>query len=623
MTSDRIEPEDQESSWSHRAVLAALMTVAAVVLVYVARLVDQHTIQIVGSQRLLPRWDLATHLNYGWQDYHLLITRQIHRLLWDLWMQGYWPPVLSIYQIPFYLALGGRLESGLRSALAAFVLTGVLGCALMWRQWKDGAVLPAALFLALLVSSPYLLAYGSVTMTEIAGAAAQIVVLLTYVGYRHKPTSPAARAFAVSLTVLFFTKYNYFFLLAVPLVIYESLERVSDLERSRKIDERRRWVRAAVTSPTAWLLVVYLTGLMIVMRTGGFDFHVAGKRIAVHTIGNSGHVVLYLLLARLWYLHRHRRIQWNRLVAADPRVRPLLIWFAVPVTIWLASPYPNHIRDFFNLVVNRPLGESTISGGFATYVDALRHQYFYSEWVLIGVITVFALGALRYRKQPPLMQWLILAVPLQFAVIAIHQTRFPRFLLLTVVLLCLAAASEVGRWFVGSPGRRIAGAVIAPVILGVGVLAATTVVREERFREIAFENYTESPTIRTALDTIRTELRQDDRLAIVGQSNELSPALFRWELGPPSGLPCSPFEIGGARGTDLSRATKVLLLTPAGSEPAALDITSYYLAQRQAVLDRADRGELRVRRELPVPDRYLAIRLYDRTTVPSEIAACE
>ena len=149
------------------------------------------------------------------------------------------------------------------------------------------------------------------------------------------------------------------------------------------------------------------------------------------------------------------------------------------------------------------------------------------------------------------------------------------------------------------------------------------VLRQERFREIAFENYTESATLRTALDTIRAELRQEDRLAIVGQSNELSPALFRWELGPPSGLPCSPSEIGGARGTDLSRATKVLLLTPAGSEPAALDITSYYLAQRQAVLDRADRGELRMRRELPVPDRHLAIRLYDRTTAPGEIAACE
>ena len=604
-------------SWSRRVVFVALVTIAAAVLLYVVRLVDRHTIHIVSSQRLLPRWDLATHLNHGWEDYHLLVTGQIHRLLWDLWLQGYWPPVLSIYQVPFYLSFGGRIESGLRSALAAFVLTGVLGCAVLWRQWREAALLPAAFFVALLVSSPYLLAYASVTMTEIVGAAAQLVVLLAYVAHRQNPAPSNARGFAVSLTVLFFTKYNYFFLLVVPLAIYEWLD------RPRSLDDLRRWTRLALSSPTVWLLTLYLAGLLIVMRTGGFEFHLAGTRVSVHTIGNSGHVVLYLLLARLWYLHHQRRIPWERLVAADPRVRPLLIWFALPVVVWLASPYPNHIRDFFNLVINRPLGESSIRNGMLIYFDALRYDYFYRDWVLIGVAGLFVIAALQYRRQPPLMKWLILAIPIQLIVIAIHQTRFPRFLLLTVVLLCIAVASETGRWLAGSRWRRISGLVIAPIVLGVGVLAAKTVVVDERFRTIAFENYTDNPTLRAALDSIRAELKPDDRLAIVGQSNELSPALFRWELGPPSGLPCSPFEIGGARGTELGAATKVLLLTPIGSEPAILDITSYYLAQRQAVLDQVDRGQLRMYLEMPIPDRHLSLRIHHRTAVPSAPASCE
>ncbi|HEU4939081.1 MAG TPA: hypothetical protein VFT39_21685 [Vicinamibacterales bacterium] len=622
MPSDRTGAGHDHASWSRRLVFIAIVTLAALVLVYVARLIDRHTIQVVSSQRLLPRWDLATHLNHGWEDYHLLVTGRIHRLLWDLWLQGYWPPVLSIYQIPFYLSLGGQIESGLRSAIAAFVLTGILGCALMWRQWREAAALPAAIFLGLIVSSPYLLAYASVTMTETVGAATQLAVLLAYVAHRQNPSPAAARGFAVSLTVLFFTKYNYFFLLIAPLVLYEWLDRPLGPNQSRRAD-LQRGMRFALSSPTVWLLVAYLAGLLVVMRTGGFEFHLAGQRVSVHTVGNSGHVVLYLLLARLWYLHHQQRIAWDRLVAADPRVRPLLVWFALPIVIWFASPYPNHIRDFFNLVINRPLGEASIGGGALIYFDALRHDYFYSAWVLIGVVGVFAMAAVQYRRQPPLMKWLILAIPLQLAVIAIHQTRFPRFLLLTIVLLCVAAACETGRWFAGSNWRRIAGTVLAPAVLGVGVFVSKTIVTEERFRTIAFENYTDNPTLRAAFDSIRAELKPEDRLAIVGHSNELSPALFRWELGPPSGFPCSPFEIGGARGIDLGAATKVLLLMPIGSEPPILDITSYYLAQRQAVLDEVDRGELKIEREIPVPDRHLSVRLYRRTSAPSAPASCE
>src|SRR4029453_10949956 len=346
MTGDRVEPEHHEVAWSRRIAVTALVTITAAVLLYIAFLIDRHTVRIVVAQRLLPRWDLATHLNHGWEDYHLLVTGQIHRLLWDLWLQGYWPPVLSIYQIPFYLSLGGTIESGLRSAIAAFVLTGLLGCALMWRQWREAAALPAAVFFGLIVSSPYLLAYASVTMTEIVGAATQLAVLLAYVAYRQNPSPAAARGFAVSLTVLFFTKYNYFFLLIAPLALYECLDRPLGPNQSRRAD-LQRWMRFALSSPTVWLLVFYLAGLLVVMRTGGFEFHLAGQRVSVHTVGNSGHIVLYLLLGRLWYLHRQQRIPWDRFVAADPRVRPLLVWFALPIVIWFASPYPNHIRDFF------------------------------------------------------------------------------------------------------------------------------------------------------------------------------------------------------------------------------------------------------------------------------------
>ncbi|MCR4375893.1 MAG: hypothetical protein NUW22_13700, partial [Acidobacteria bacterium] len=175
---------------------------------YAAAVVAPHTIAIVRARHLLPRWDLAAHLGHGWLDYHYLVTGQLHRFLWELWLQGYWPPIPSLFQLPFYLLMGGDMTSGLSSSLAAFVLVGVTGTAILWRQWGAVSLLPASVFLALLVSSPFLLAYASVTMTETIGALAQLLVVYAYVRYCLEHTPSSARLFAISLSVLFFTKYN-------------------------------------------------------------------------------------------------------------------------------------------------------------------------------------------------------------------------------------------------------------------------------------------------------------------------------------------------------------------------------------------------------------------------------
>ena len=600
-----------------------LVTAAAAVLSYVAHVVAQHTIAVVQARGLLPRWDLATHLVVGWNDYHLLVTARIHRLLWDLWLQGYWPPVHSLYQVPFYVALGGGMAAGLWSSLAAFVFTGITGTAVLWRQWRRAALLPASIFLALLMSSPYLLAYASVTMTEMLGAFVQLVVVLCYIWYRQAPSRQTARAFALSLTVLFFTKYNYFFLLVVPLAIHEWIERTAGDSASARLVAAGRWSRRVLSSGVGILLALYGVGLLFILRSGGFDFHVLGRRVSVHTIGNTGHVVLYLLLARLWSRHRRGLIDWGRIASADLRVRPLLVWFVLPVTIWLASPYPNHIRDFGNLVFNRPLGESTVGGGVATYLEVLRFSYFYSQWLLALVAAVLAIAAVRYREQPPWMRWLLVAIPMQFAAIAVHQTRFPRFLLLSVVLLCLAAASEAGRWCASSSRGRLAGALAAPLILALGVAGARLAVTQARFRDVAFENYTDSTSLRNALTTVREELTADDRLAIVGEGNELSPALLRWELGPPAGAACFPFQIGGAARLDPSRATRILMMEPAGTTPGPLDVTSYYLAQRRTVLERVERAEFALRQDIRLDDMHVVVRVYDRTSRPDALVACE
>jgi hypothetical protein len=139
---------------------------------------------------------------------------------------------------------------------------------------------------------------------------------------------------------------------------------------------------------------------------------------------------------------------------------------------------------------------------------------------------------------------------------------------------------------------------------------------------VAFEHYSDSQSLRAALDATRADLNADDRLAIVGQSDALSPGLFRWELGPPSGVPCFPYELGGARKLDLALATRVLLIASLAPDSAPLDATRNYLTQKDAVLERVARGELALRREISLADMGVAFRLYERASRPERTPAC-
>jgi hypothetical protein len=601
--------------WMSLAVVTALA-------LYAIDLVSERTIAIVTARRLLPRWDLAAHLIDGWTDYHLLATGRLHRLAGDLWMQGYWPPGLSLFQMPFYLLLGGGMASGLWSSAVAFVLVAALGSAILLKQRGGSGLAAASVFVALLVSSPFILAYASVTMTEMLGALAQVAVVAAYVAWCRRPDRLRARLFAASLTTLFFVKYNYFVMLAVPLAVHEWLERTSGWPAARRLTSAWTTLRGLVSSRTVIFAALYLTVLGLILATGGFETRVLGQRISVRSIGSSGHVFLYILLLRGWYLCAKGRIDRRRLYALDTRIQPLLVWFVAPVTVWLATPYPNHIRDLASLVINRAFTDAG-AGGVASYFDGLRLLYFPNAGVMAGAFAVFAVALVRYSRQPPLGRLLAVTVPIQGAALALHHTQFSRFLLPSVVLLCLAVACEIGRWIALTRHSGAASLLLAPAILAAGMLSARLVVEGPRFQTGAFENYTDDLVLREALDDIRESLRAGDRLLIAGEHNDISPSLLRWELGPPAGVACFPMPFAGAARVDPGLVTHVLGLAPLDSSVSLLlDTSSYSPARVRQLRDEIDRGDLVLAKEFAVRNSGVILRLYRRASPPKELAEC-
>jgi hypothetical protein len=493
----------------------------------------------------------------------------------------------------------------------AFVLIAVVGAALLWNQWNDRATGPIAVFVSLLITSPFLLAYASVTMTEVTGALAQLVVILCYERYSTRRDAPAARTFALALTGIFFLKYNYFIMIAVPLAVHEFLERTRGRRVRGRLQVMADWGRRAARSWTVRLLALYAVGIGLVLITGGIQFSLFGQRVSIRTVGNSGQIVLYVLAARLWYQARRGRIDWLRFTAQDPLIRPLLIWFALPVALWFASPHPNHIRDFFNLVINLSAAPPADAPATSTYLGALQSLYFYRQWLAWGVLAIVAVAFVRYGRQPPLIRLLLLSAAVQGAALAIHHTKFPRFLLPTFVLLCLIAAAEMGAWL-ARRSIRLAAMASAPFVIAAALLSATRITKEDPFRVIAFEHYIDSPALGAALTAIRTHLRGIDRLLFIGETEQISPALLRWHLGPPSGVACAPYPIGGERRLDPPRATRVLLIVRPDGPLQPINSAHYNPARVEQVVESIRSGELHALEEIELPDLGVVMRLFGR-----------
>ncbi len=171
-----------------------------------------------------------------------------------------------------------------------------------------------------------------VAMSEMVQAF-QVIVLVCYGALRATRDAVATRWLAVSLSLLFFTKYNYFILLAVPLVCH--LFTVDALgtpaARSRGVpDRRRRW---CATGPRRLVTVVCAAH-----RGGhpvrGWPFG-AGSEPS-HCVQDRGLFAASasLRMARLRAGTPIARAAGTsrRLAAKDPATAAtLLMWFVVPL----------------------------------------------------------------------------------------------------------------------------------------------------------------------------------------------------------------------------------------------------------------------------------------------------
>ena len=324
-----------------------------VLLSYISFLLSLNTIAIVKENNLLPLWDQAAHSVEGWEIYFYLRNMNFPMFIWKLWTRGLWPFVNNLYLAIFYFVCGPYYYSALISNIIAFIGIGCFASYILIKLSKNIPVFSLSLVIFFVISSPMYLAFASLSMLEIFGSLMQLSVFISYIFLNERRDSKSAKLFACSLTILFFTKFNYFFMVFLPILIHEYFLLTSNLTLREHWENFLEKSKLLLSCTLGKAFFIYCLVMIILIKTGGFEFYILHQKVYIGDIGGSGHVVLYILLWNLWKSYNKRKECWRYILNIDYRIRPLVYFFGIPVLIWFTIPYPNHINDFFKFMINR------------------------------------------------------------------------------------------------------------------------------------------------------------------------------------------------------------------------------------------------------------------------------
>ena len=474
-----------------------------VLLSYISFLLSFNTIAIVKENNLLPLWDQAAHSVEGWEIYFYLRNMNFPMFIWKLWTRGLWPFVNNLYLAIFYFVCGPYYHSALISNIIAFIGIGCLSSYILIKLNKNIPIFSVSLMILFVISSPMYLAFASLSMLETFGCLMQLLVFTSYIYLNEKRNSNSAKLFSCSLTILFFTKFNYFFMVFLPILIHEYFVLTSKLTFREHWEIFLKKLKLLLSYKLGKALFVYCLVMVILIKTGGVEFYILHQKVYIGDIGGSGHVVLYILLWNIWRSCGKKKEYWRYILNTDYRVWPLVYFFGIPVLIWFAVPYPNHINDFFKFIINRKTENIGFLDGIYYYYNVLKSTYFYNDSLFIVTIIIYFISIIRYKSQEDCKKWLILTSFLQIIMVILHHQKQSRFLFLFPMTLWLVVCMEIQYWLQKNAIVEYISVILSLFALYYGITLSKSTMQDIRFKKFAFEQYTDNNQINNGFQWMR------------------------------------------------------------------------------------------------------------------------
>ncbi|MGI9172750.1 MAG: hypothetical protein ACR2F0_05505 [Chthoniobacterales bacterium] len=338
-----------------------------------------------------------------------------------------WPPVHGLLAAAV-LAVGGiDYRLAVLPSLLGWIATAVFGFLLARRATSSNGNAAGIIAATMILASPALRAYALDIMLESLGSGLTLMAIYFYAVAREEaPAVRTWRRLALTLTILFFEKYNYWLLVVLALAATELIRRRgADFQRAtarlRRSDWRRA-LRAEARQPFTWLCLLLSLGALAILMFHPAPISLGGKAVSLYPPNNLLTLAYFALFLRLLLA----RAFWR---AQDSARRQILLWHCLPVAISFLLPRRLGVFIWFLGPFNKdertvvPLAEATRS-----YFHWIVSDYHVAPWSALLAVIFFVLAVLSFSRLRPGGRALILFVGIAAVLTLLHPNQKSRYL---------------------------------------------------------------------------------------------------------------------------------------------------------------------------------------------------
>jgi len=168
---------------------------------------------------------------------------------------------------------------------------------------------------------------------------------------------------------------------------------------------------------------------------------------------------------------------------------------------------------------------------------------------------------------------------------------------------------EIQYWLQKNAIVEYASIVLSLLVLYYGATFSKSSMQDVRFKKFAFEQYTDNNQINNGFQWMRNSVNEKYSVAILGKSDQLSPSLFYWNLGPPKGYFHYIGTVNPKQYFSLRKADYITIITP-NNEKADYEITHTYQIHADYIRYLLDSNDIVYLDEFNIDSINLTFRLY-------------